>query len=141
MIQVAPKLAKDCIKADIPKTYKFQRKNNDFSCIQWSILVQSDAVCCHLGSKLTDFAPRWSKLERNSSQVGSRLLQVGPSWYQINATWCKMGSSCPKLGASWPKSAPSWPKLVPSGSTFVPSRPQSWVKDWSRLAPNWLKIA
>ena len=29
-VQVAPKLAKDCIKADIPKTYKFPRKNNDF---------------------------------------------------------------------------------------------------------------
>ena len=80
MVQVGPKLAQDCIKAVIPKTYKIPRKNNEFSCLQWSMLVQNDAVECHLGLKLTDFTPKLAK-------VGANLVlgwsKVDPSWPEL----------------------------------------------------------
>ena len=77
MVQVGPKLAQDCIKADIPKTYKFQTKNNEFSDFQWLSLVQNDVFACHIGSKLTDFAPKLAK-------VGAKLV---PSWFKAVLSW------------------------------------------------------
>ena len=51
MVQVGPKLAKDCIKlakdgirAVIPNTNKLYRRNNELSCLQWSALVHNGAV-------------------------------------------------------------------------------------------------
>ena len=70
-------MAKDCIKADIPKTYKFPMKNNEFPCLQWSILVEDGAVKCHLGFKLIDFAPKLAK-------VGAKLV---PCWSKVVPSW------------------------------------------------------
>ena len=88
MIQVGVKLAKDGIKADISKTYKFRTKNNKFSCLQWSVLVQNGAVYCHLGAKVTDFAPKLAK-------VGAKLV---PCWSKVDS--------------GWPELVPNWPKLL-----------------------------
>ena len=88
MIQVGSELAKDCIKADITKTYKFLKENNEFSCLQWFILVQDDALACHIGPKLTDFAPKLAK-------VGAKLV---PCWSKVDS--------------GWPELVPNWFKLA-----------------------------
>ena len=59
--------------ADIAKTYNFPMKNNEFSCLQWSILVKNGAIYCHLSRKFIDFAPKLLK-------YGAKL---DPSWFKV----------------------------------------------------------
>ena len=95
MIQDRSKLAKDCIKAGIPKTYKFQKKNNEISCLQWLILIQDDALACHIGPKLTDFAPKLAKVAAKSAKVGRSRAKLAQSWAEVGT---KMPPRRPKIG-------------------------------------------
>ena len=99
--QVAPKLGKNCSKMaqmgtkitsrlSSLKHIKSRGKNNEFSCLQCPVLVQNGVVECHLGSKLTDFAPKLAK-------VGAKLVHVG---HQVGVQW--LFNITPKIG--WLKS-------------------------------------
>ena len=125
-MQIGTKLVKDCIKADILKTYKFQKKNNEFSCLQWPVFVQNRAVSCHLGPKLTDFAAKLAK-------VAAKLAEVGPSWPKVGL---KLAPRCRQDGPKPVKSAATHNDKAPGrhqGARFRIQCPQGCPQIKSRM--------
>ena len=127
-------MAQDCIKADILKTYKYLKKNSDFSGLQWSILVQNRPVYCHRGPKLTDFAPKLAKVGAKLVQGRHKLARVG---HKLVPNWLSVGPGRTQAGPSRSQSGPNWFQ-VRQKSHQVPPKPG---RNLSKLALSWPKIA
>ena len=83
LVQVCPEPGNDCMKANISKPCKKQMKNNNLSCLQCIIMVEHDAVECHLSPHVVKVVPKLAK-------IGAKLVQIGPT----------LGRSCPQDGAT-----------------------------------------